>query len=76
MASGAIILAMPSKILLSVDGAGKADADWPDGKACLMVKFLLEKYQDSSVLANVNARRCQICQDRMTSKRVSIMLRQ
>ena len=50
-------MAMPDKLVLLVDSAGKAEAAWPTGKACLMVKFLFKKYKDTGTLEAVNARK-------------------
>ena len=57
LACAAIAMAMPGKLVLLVDSAGKAEAAWPSGKACLMVKFLFKKYKDARTLEAVNARK-------------------
>ena len=57
LACAAIAMAMPNKLVLLVDSAGKAEAAWPTGKACLMVKFLFKKYKDAWTLEAVNARK-------------------
>ena len=43
LACAAIAMAMPDKLVLLVDSAGKAEAAWPTGKACLMVKILIQE---------------------------------
>ena len=57
LACAAIAMAMPNKLVLLVDSAGKTEAAWPTGKACLMVKFLFKKYKDAGTLEAVNARK-------------------
>ena len=56
LACSAIAMAMPNKMLLVVDAAGKTETAWPTGKACLMVKYLLKKYWDAGELVAVSAR--------------------
>jgi hypothetical protein len=50
-----IALAMPENLVLSVTEAGEADPDWPSGKACLMVGYLLKKFKNDSTMCAVNA---------------------
>ena len=50
-----IILAMTEKLVVSVRKAGNRDTDYPSGKACLMVEYLLKKYQNDSAVVSLNA---------------------
>jgi gag-polypeptide of LTR copia-type len=50
-----ITLSMPESLVLSVMEAGEADAQFPSGKACLMVAYLLKKFQNDSTMCAVNA---------------------
>ena len=40
MACSAMTLAMPDKLILAVNIVGKAKTDWPEEKACLILKYL------------------------------------
>ena len=40
----ALMLAMPDELILQADLASKGNTNWPKGKACLIVKYLMEKF--------------------------------
>ena len=55
MACIALMLAMPNKLIVLANAASKGDANWSRGKACLLVKFLLDRYYQVGAMTTFKA---------------------
>ena len=55
MACTALMLAMPDELILQADLASKGDTNWPKGKACLIMKYLMEKFRQAGAMTTFKA---------------------
>ena len=56
MACTALMLAMPDNLIVPANVASKGDLYWSQGKACLLVKFLLDKYCQAGAMTMFKAK--------------------
>ena len=53
-AKSALKMALPKKLVISITAAGTADANYPNGKVCLMVAKLFRKYRVGKAMGRIN----------------------